>query len=206
MSGDGDDHPDQVWLRPNEYELGAARWQSAAMDQLSRLIHPVLGQMDREKVHDLPETRDDETPPPPGEGTSLYRGVRVQYNAVWDANDVLEFDIDSYLSQIYEAADSIGGQMVRAMFDHIGAVCDENGQTINADGRNFFDVLIEITEEMEINFNEEGKPTTMIVVHPETLQKLQADGPTAEQEMRLQAVLDRKREEWSASRSRRDLP
>ncbi|WP_131806099.1 hypothetical protein [Mycobacterium alsense] len=204
MSEDDDEQPDQVWLRPREYESGAERWQSAAIDHLLRAIHPVLAQIGREKIHDVPDPG--ETSTAAGQGTPLSRVGRVQHDTVWSPEEVLAFDVDSYLCRIYEAADSIGGQMVRAMFDHISAVCDENGQTVNVEGRNFFDALIETTEKLEMDFDEEGKPTTMIVVNPETLKKLQADGPTPEQEKRLQAVLDRKREEWSASRSRRELP
>ncbi|NKZ10387.1 hypothetical protein HGA11_05300 [Mycolicibacterium septicum DSM 44393] len=195
----------EVWIAPREYELGAERWQSAAIEQLARAIDPLLGQVGRETLHDLPEPEDEQASTPSSE-TPLFRSVRIEHQWTWSAEDVLKFDVDSYLCQLYETAESVGGQMVSAMLHHISAIADEYGQTLSAEGRNFYDLLIEVAEKMDIDFDDDGKPTTMIVVNPETYKKLQADGPTPEQEAKLQTVFDLKRKEWSASRSRRDLP
>jgi len=205
MGEDGGEPIGQVWIRPREYEKGAERWQSKAIQKLEVAIHPLLAQVGRETLHDLPEP-DDETTTVPGPETSLYRGVVIQHEWTWSAEEVIAFDVDAYLCQLYETADSVGGQMVTAMLKHISDVADEYGQIVSAEGRNFYDLLIDVAEKMDIDFDEDGKPTTMIVVNPETYEKLSADRPTPEQEVKMQAVFDRKREEWHASRRRRDLP
>jgi len=92
------------------------------------------------------------------------------------------------------------------MLAHISEVCDASGQTIDAEGRDFVDVMIETLETIDISFDENGEHNLTIVMHPDTLAKLQDKQPTPEQEARIQQILERRREEWNASRSRHDLP
>ncbi|KUH82204.1 MULTISPECIES: hypothetical protein [unclassified Mycobacterium] len=216
MSEDADvNRLDAVWIRPREYEIGAASWQDRALDDLSRAIHPILQAMTRETVRDLPEPKDRELPPlPPSDLVSestvesnLYRGFHVQHEWTWNTEDIIAFDVGSYMAHLFEAADSIGGQLANAMFEHISEVAEEHGQTINAHGRNFYDVLIEASEKMEPDFDEEGNPRPgLLAINPADAEKVFRDPPTPEQEKRMQEVIDRKREEWRASRARRKLP
>ncbi len=96
--------------------------------------------------------------------------------------------------------------MIRGMLEHISAVTDEYGNTIDASGRDFFDVFAETLETVEMTFDQEGRPNLTIVMHPDTMERLRGKQPTPEQEARINAIMDRRKEEWHASRRRRDLP
>lgn len=146
----------------------------------------------------------DSQPPPESNFQSpLYRSIHLQHEWTMSVDEILSFDIDSLITKIALAADEMGGQLVRAMVEHISAICDETGNVIDVGGKNFYDAMIEVCENMEIAFDDDGKPRQQVLLHPDNAPK---EPPTADQEARLKAVIDRKREEWNASRNRRDLP
>jgi hypothetical protein len=108
--------------------------------------------------------------------------------------------------EVFELADAFGSQMTQGMLAHISEVCDASGQTIDAAGRDFIEVIIETLETIEMSFDEDGKPNLTLVVPPGSAEKLRNKMPTPEQEERIQEILERRRAEWDASRSRHDLP
>ena len=57
-----------------------------------------------------------------------------------------------------------------------------------------------------MTFDEEGNHNLTVVVHPDLAAKLRDRELTPEQEARMSAVLERRREEWRAARRRPDLP
>lgn len=133
----------------------------------------------------------------------LYRGIHLQHQWTTSADEVLSFDTDSLLTNIANAADVMGGQLVSAAAEHIGEICKQTGNVIDAAGRDFYDVLIEAAEQMQLAFDEDGVLQNSILSHPDDAPKTP---PTPEQEERLNAIVDRKREEWNAARGRRELP
>jgi hypothetical protein len=146
---------------------------------------------------------DGQPAPEAGLRSPLYRGIRLQHEWTTSVDEILSYDTDSLLGNIAQAADEMGGQLVRAMAEHISAICDQTGNVVDASGRNFYDAIIEVTETMELAFDDEGRIQQQILLHPDSLPK---EPPTPDQEARLKAVIDRKREEWNAARSRRELP
>jgi hypothetical protein len=133
----------------------------------------------------------------------LYRGFVLQHEWTTSVDEVLSFDTDSLLTNIATAADEMGGQLVSAAAKHIGEICEQTGNVIDATGRDFYDVLIEAAEQMQLAFDDDGVLQHSILSHPDDAPKTP---PTAEQEERLAAIVDRKREEWNAARGRRELP
>ena len=95
---------------------------------------------------------------------------------------------------------------MRCRFDHISEICAASGKTVNAQGHDYFDAMLETLETIDMAFDEDGKPNLTLVVHPETAKRIQEKQPTPEQQERLRLVLERRKEEWDASRRRRDLP
>jgi hypothetical protein len=196
---------EEPWVMPREYDIGGVRWFSGASRELARALHPLLAQVTREELA--------EGPPPqaegeaiPAEASSLYRPMAIRHEWTVSIEDVVAFNLDQFLADLYALADSMGGQMVRGMLEHISAVTDEYGNTIDGGGRDFFDVFAETLETIDMTFDEEGRPNLTIVMHPNQLEKLRDKQPTPEQEARLDAILERRKEEWFASRRRRDLP
>lgn len=200
-----DNRPEAPWVMPREYEIGGLRWFSDASREMARALHPLLAQVTREELV--------EGPPPqtdggllPDEASSLYRPMAAQHEWTVSIEDVAAFDLDQFLADLFALADSMGGQMVRGMLEHISDVTDEYGNTIDAAGRDFFDVYAETLETIEMTFDDEGRPNLTIVMHPDQIEELRHKQPTPEQETRLESILQRRKEEWLASRRRRDLP
>jgi hypothetical protein len=73
----------------------------------------------------------------------LFRGCAVEIEDTGSGHDVVAGNIDPFLTMIFELAGGFGSQMMRGMLAHISEVCDAEGQTINAEGREFIEVVIE---------------------------------------------------------------
>jgi hypothetical protein len=81
--------------------------------------------------------------PEAGLRSPLYRGIHLQHEWTTSVDEILAYDTDSLLGNIAQAADEMGGQLVRAMAEHISAICDQTGNVIDASGSNFYDAIIE---------------------------------------------------------------
>jgi hypothetical protein len=195
----------QPWFMPREYEIGGVRWFSSAARELSRALHPLLAQIPRVELAEGPDPLP-EGAPLPSEASSLYRPMAVSHVWTVSIEDAADFNVAEFLADLYALADDMGGQMVRGLLGLISDVSEEYGNTIDAAGRDFFDVFAETLETIETSFDEEGRPNLTIVMHPDQAERLRDKKPTAAQEARINAILDRRREEWRASRRRRDLP
>lgn len=200
-----DDGHEEPWVMPREYDIGGVRWFSEASRELARALHPLLAQVTREELVEEapPQAEGDDLP---AEASSLYRPMAIRHEWRVSIEDVAAFNLEQFLADLYALGDSMGGQMVRGMLEHISAVADEYGNTIDAGGRDVFDVFAETLETIDMTFDDEGRPNLMIVMHPDQMGKLRDKQPTPEQEARLDAILERRKEEWLASRRRRDLP
>lgn len=196
---------EEPWVMPREYDIGGARWFSEASREMARALHPLLAQITREELAEGPPPRA-EGAALPAEASSLYRPMAVQHVWTVSIEDVADFNVNQFLTDLHALADSMGGQVVRGMLEHISAVTEEYGNTIDATGRDFADAFADSLETMDISFDEGGRPKLTIVMHPDQVEKLRENPPTPEQEARIDAILSRRREEWLASRRRRDLP
>ncbi|NIL91595.1 hypothetical protein RhoFasSB10_03942 [Rhodococcus fascians] len=193
------------WALQNEYRASATAWIDGATQALSRELHPLLASIPNESMGELPaedENRvgDDELASP------LFRVVGVKHELSIHAADVVRGDVDTFLTLIFEMADSLGTQLTEGMIAHLDEVCEMTGQSIDATGRDIFEVLLEAAEITEFGFDEAGNHNLALVLHPDTAERLRDKKPTREQEERLQSVIARKREVWNASRRRQELP
>lgn len=193
------------WVMPREYEIGGVRWFSGASREMARALHPLLTQVTREELVEGPPPPVEGAVPPP-EAPTLHRPMAIRHEWTVSIEDVAAFNLEQFLADLHDLADSMGSQMVRGILEHISAVTDEYGNTIDASGRDFFDVFAEALETIEMTFDEHGRPNLAIVLNPDTAEKLRDKRPTPEQEGRINATLQRRKEEWLASRRRRDLP
>lgn len=204
---------------PREYNLAASKWLTRTYQELSRVLHPILGEVGRVALQDLPEPEDDSSKPldapsepqaassPDSDRSSLlYRGIRLQSEWVTSIDEVLNFDVDNFLSNVNGMADEMGGQLEKAIFEHISTICKSTGNQVDANGRDFYDTVIATAESMELSFDADGNLLTKIWTDEEQFNGLTDKPPTAEQVARLNAVIERKREDWDAARRRRQLP
>lgn len=199
------DRLEEPWVIPREYDIAGLRWLSVASQDMADALHPLLAQVTREELAEGPPPQTDGAPLP-AEASSLYRQLAVQHVWTVSIEDVVDFNMDQFLTDLYTLADSMGGQTVRAIFEHVSAVSEEYGNAVDVTGRALADAFADSLEDMDISFDEEGLPKLTIVMHPDQVEKLREHPPTPEQEARINAILTRRREEWLASRRRRDLP
>lgn len=195
----------EAWVYQSEYGAAASAWMNDAVDTLSCELHPLLALVGRERVADLPRS-EEQVSETAGLASPLFRVIEASHAMTTDVEDTLHGDIDSFLTMVFDIADTFGSQFVQGMLDHIGEVCDASGQTIDVKGRDFIDGMIDALEAIDIPFGENGEHNLTIVMHPETAERLRGNPPTPEQEARMQKVLKRRREEWNVSRRRHDLP
>jgi hypothetical protein len=188
-----------------EYEHGAAAWTSRVVDELAGLIHPLIASIQRVKVDDVPGSEPDDIADA-GLKSPLYRGVAIKHEWTATLDETLEHDVESFLVHLYELADSFGSQMTQGLLELVSDTATDFGNVVDGEGQDFFDTLIEATEGLEFTFDEYGHHNTQLVMHPDTAEKLRGRTPTAEQQARLDEIMQRKREEWNAARRRRDLP
>lgn len=199
------DRPEEPWVMPREYEIGGMRWFSDASREMARALHPLLGQVTREELPDVPPSPA-EGAALPAEASSLYRPMAVRHEWTVSIEDVAAFNVDQFLTDLHALADSMGGQLVSGMLEHISTVSEDYGNVVDATGRDFADAFADSLETMDLSFDGEGRPNLTIVLHPNQAERLRENPPTPEQQARIDAILDRRREEWLASRRRRDLP
>jgi hypothetical protein len=195
----------QPWIMPREYEVGAGRWFRGAVDEMSRALHPLLAQIPRVELTEGPGPAP-EGLPSPSEASPLYRPMTISHQWTVSVADVVNFNLQQFLTDLHAFAEDTGGQMVRGLLAHITDVTMQTGNVIKGGGRDFFDVYAETLETIEMTFDDKGNPNLTIVMSPDQMEKLRHKRPTAEQEARINAILERRREEWRASRRRRDLP
>lgn len=212
------------WALPREYSSAGGKWLTRAYQELARELHPVLGEVTRVQVHDLPEPKDEpplsapaDQPALSGEpseepssdsdrSSHLYRGIRLQSEWTTSTTEILNFDVEGLLTNINTMADEMGSQLVKAMTEHISEICESTGNVVNAEGRDLYETLIETAENMELTFDADGELQTKLLVSETLFNQIAVTPPTADQEARLKAVINRKREEWNAARHRRELP
>jgi hypothetical protein len=196
---------DQPWVIPHEYEIGGVRWFSEAVSEMSRALHPLLAQVPRVELTEGPTLPADGAPVP-SQASPLYRPMVVSHEWTVSIPDVVDFTIDQFLADLHTMASDTGGQMVRGFLELVSDAAELAGNVIEGGGRNFYDVFAESLETIVVSFDEDGKANLSVVLHPDQAKKLSELQPTAEQEARINAILERRREEWRASRHRRDLP
>jgi hypothetical protein len=200
------DRPGAPWVIPREYDIGAVRWFSAAARELSRALHPLLAQIPRVELAEGPAAPPADHAPLPSEASPLYRPMVISHEWTVSIEDVVGFKVEQFLADLDAMADDTGGQMVRGFLELVSDVSDQYGNTIDGEGRDFFDVYADALETIDMTFDDEGRHNLTLVMHPDQVNKLRDKQPTPEQEARINAVLERRREEWRASRRRRELP
>jgi hypothetical protein len=209
--------------QPTEFRVGAARWMSRTVHDLSRLIEPFLGEIRTEALADVPDPRvqqpaicQEDKRRSAAEGVAsvdpdgpsiLFRPLAVTAQLTVQLDDVLEWKVNDFVGQVFEIAQEFASQLMKGLFQHLSDVSDAYGHTVSASEQGFWEALIQAAGRLDFNFDEQGNPDGMFVaVHPDTWAKMQKNPPTADQEHRLNEVIEKKRGEWLAARRRRPLP
>lgn len=185
---------------------GAREWSQDMWDALMLRLHPLLATVRRETFSDLPSRAGQSTKDESQTASPLFDTQTVSINLTYNLSEPLYFEVESFLGRLYETADQYGLQLSKFMLSHIGEVAKANDMTVDGSGRELFDVMIEAFEKVEWGFDDEGNHQMTFVVGPELNRKLSNLQLTDEQERQIADLIERKRDIWNASRSRRPLP
>lgn len=109
------------------------------------------------------------------------------------------------------AAKDMHGQMTKHLFEVVEQGCQEVGNVLDAKGRPFAEVFLEMMEKMDMSFEPDGtrSPGQSIVLHPSTFQRIRPELEAMEADpaiqRRVKEIENRKREEWRAREADRKL-
>jgi hypothetical protein len=106
---------------------------------------------------------------------------------------------------ISDLSEKLNSGFKKKVFGNLDEITEATGNTVAADGRNFWDVQIEAVEKIQMTFDENGEHNYQTIVHPDQKKKLDENPPTKEQEITLQKLIEKKREEYYAQKRIRRL-
>lgn len=186
-----------------EYATAARQHFHVAISELGRARSALLRQIRTEMVEAPPDSvvvND--------EGASLV----LQPASLSERFELLSDDIVlGDLADLYSLLDRLADRRVEALetaiVSSLTKVTEHTGQVISADGRGWsHDLITDALERTDLEFDEQGRPTSSLLMHPADVDALVAlPPPTPEQHARHEAMLERKRREAEERRRSRRL-
>ncbi|MCP1413676.1 hypothetical protein [Paenarthrobacter sp. A20] len=189
---------------PQEYAHGALVWFTRASRELAKASSPLLASIESTTMDDIPDHSVDSGRRGAGRETPDVKGTLFRYEWEISVEQPLDFDVEDFLTKLYEMSEAHGAQATKNILDHISAVSEEHGQVVEAGDRPFFEVLSESLEKLDFDFDENGNHGMRLVLHPDNMKLVQ--GLTEDQRSALDQIVERKRGEWNAKRRRKQLP
>lgn len=191
--------PDPLPL--DEYKVACREFFSDAVDAIATESSPIYGQIQRERVEVL--TRSLNTL---GDGKEVRREpMLTEAHMSMSIASGIEGDFADLYLAMTTTADQILESLMPQVFGHISEICDATGNTVSGEGRSIWETLTEALESIEISFDVDGNPNLpTLVMHPNTASKL--EDPPDGFEKHWDEIIERKRNEWLATRRPRRLP
>lgn len=189
--------------RPVEYEAATTDWLSRTVGFLMLARDRLYADLQTEQVECLPDTRIDL-----GVGQELV--IQPQPIAVTgsiEIDAVIAGDFDDLHAEVSSIADQKLEQTMRAYFALLMDVTQRTGNVADAHG-DAAEGLLAALEKIDMRFDENGDPVLQMIVSPADEERVRAqmDALTPDQQRRFKQIIDRKREEYHASRRSRRLP
>lgn len=181
-----------------EYDGAFMTFLWECVDPLMKAIDPVYAQIPHRRSDVLrvePIRTEDGREMPVAEPLAVSTDLTMSYERaiIGDFTEVGEI--------AERAAHATLGQVMPSFYELIDRTTTATGNVVDAGGALTYDTLLDALEKVHISeFDEAGHPVGMtLLMNPATAQNLQALGPpTAEQDARYQAIIQRKREEADA--------
>lgn len=192
-------------FKVNEYAQAEERFVHDTLDALSRARGGVLAAIPRE-----PSPRSDTTQVTTEEGNTVQFEpveIRAPIRIDWDA--IIAGRIEPLLASLDEAAAHHHEELSKFFFSNMDTLTAATGNQVDASGKSFFEYMYEMFEKVELSFEPDGRISRgfTFVVHPDTFEAMRKKEAemTADERQRLDALIDRKREEYFARRRSRRL-
>jgi hypothetical protein len=190
-------------LVTSEYDTAGQRFLGTGVRALMEAQGGIYSLVSKESMEHLP----DYSIPFPDEDDDVLRGRPIEATSlvVINYDDVINGNFDSVLSSMDRMAVEMANQISAVILAHISDICNKTGNVVT--GKLSWDTIADAIEHMDFSFDESGNHRISVVVTEEGAKMLRSIGnPTADQRARLDAIIDRRRDEWNARRGNRSLP
>jgi hypothetical protein len=165
-------------------------------------VDPLLGQIESRTTGHAGPVRNVPGPNPVNHDRTHFEADYALHVAA-----VRETDVDAFTAAICGAAAQYTEAMGKTFFRIARDITDATGNSIDAEGRLLsWDLVLDMLETAEVTFDNDGKPTTQLVMSPKIATLLHAIEQTPEQEQRFQEIMQRKKDAWDAQQRPRRLP
>lgn len=128
-----------------------------------------------------------------------------------DSLDIMKLnsgDTTEVLKFINTIAVSYADQMKTQMFDAISEVCDKNGNSVNANNLSLEDMILEMYNRIQVDFNQDGSPKMPQLIlgegHFEKLNEL-LNSSGSELKRKIDKILYNKKQDWLERENNRKL-
>lgn len=162
--------------------------------------HPILGKIRVVQVSHGGITRQVSEPTVVDTAMEHYRTDVLVDVGIYRTTNVNEF-----VSVIYKMFEDFNTDAVKQLFNVVSKTTNAVGNVIDSRFTNIWDAQIEMLKTMEISFDQDGNHDLCLYVHPDTLKTLQSIDPTDEQKLKIDEILNTKREEFNAKKRSRRL-
>jgi hypothetical protein len=187
-----------------EYAVAERRFIGGTLDALARARDPLLARIPIERTTRVPRTQ---ITTDSGEVVE-QEPVQIRTKLTQSPQDIINGELDDLLVSLNGAAEEYSEQVGKHFYEQLSRITEATGNVVAAAGRPFFDSVYEMYEKIDLQFDEEGRITQELHLNPadvETWQKRWAE-LTPEQHAKLEALVERKRQEFNARRRNRRLP
>jgi len=201
--GDGPKTPPPILrARQHEYALASRQWFSSAVDIAARALDPVYEQISWRQMESVSESVATLT----DSEEIILPATTFSAESAIDISTMIEFDIEGIQANVVHIAEQFVRQTIGSFIEAVSKITEKTGNVVQS--QSGIDGFIAALEAVDVEFDENGRPTTQIIVHSDTYKKLKEEEASAspEQLQRLTSLLDQKRKEYLASRRRRRLP
>ena len=185
----------------NEYLNAERDFAFQAIGEIARRNSPLLSEIATESTEAVVVTQ---VTTDAGETVELG-GVSLEATVELSIAEILAGRPAPLLAQLNAAGHKQAEALIGHLLGSISQITEATGNTVSAEGRPFFDALLELLETTDLTFDEDGKLEQVLVTHPDTAERIQGLEPTPEQSAALNALLERKRGEFDAAKRRRRL-
>ena len=122
-------------------------------------------------------------------------------------DEILQYQIEAISTRIYDFCEEMISQAKTGFFSQISEIIDFAGNTFDGGGKKpDIDTLIGVFERMPMEFDDAGEPKLpTLVVPPKDVEYVKSLQPSPEQSSRLAEIIDKKREEYFATKRSRRL-
>jgi hypothetical protein len=134
--------------------------------------------------------------------------VEIRTKVTQTPQDIIDGQLDNLLASLHQAAEGYAEQFGKQFYEYMSRITEATGNVVDAKDRPFFDSVYEMFEKVDLEFDAEGRIRQELHLNPADAEKWARgwEEMSPEQHAELDALIERKRQEFNARRRDRRLP